>query len=184
MQREILALLGLPGRSAPAGARHSPPPSAAPLFMLDLYRAMASQDEDDGPSWAPQRRALDGADTVMSFVNVGECRARWRRGCCALAVSSRRARRCTAAVRQLAWSGSSRWLRRPRIRTAALPVGLLFCPSLLRLAPWDGECVSLPIPAARAEPGRCAVERVERRIRAKPEWCWNPVKLVPRLLKC
>ncbi|XP_015273239.1 PREDICTED: bone morphogenetic protein 8B-like [Gekko japonicus] len=73
MQREILALLGLPGRSAPAGARHSPPPSAAPLFMLDLYRAMASQDEDDGTSWAPQRRrALDGADTVMSFVNVVE----------------------------------------------------------------------------------------------------------------
>ncbi|XP_060113852.1 bone morphogenetic protein 8B-like [Heteronotia binoei] len=72
MQREILALLGLPGSSAPAGARHWPPPSAAPLFMLDLYRAMASNDEHDGPSWTPQRRALDGADTVMSFVNVVE----------------------------------------------------------------------------------------------------------------
>uniref|UniRef100_A0ACB8FRG1 Uncharacterized protein n=1 Tax=Sphaerodactylus townsendi TaxID=933632 RepID=A0ACB8FRG1_9SAUR len=72
MQREILALLGLPGR---AGTRHSPPPhpSAAPLFMLDLYRAMASQDDDDdAPSWAPQRRVLDGADTVMSFVNDRE----------------------------------------------------------------------------------------------------------------
>lgn len=75
MQREILALLGLPGRSAPPAARPSPPRSAAaPLFMLDLYRAMASQDDDAGPGWAPQRRALDGADTVMSFVNVGESR--------------------------------------------------------------------------------------------------------------
>ncbi|XP_054854854.1 bone morphogenetic protein 8A [Eublepharis macularius] len=77
MQREILALLGLPGRVSPAGARHwPPPPSAAPLFMLDLYRAMASQDEEEeeegGPSWAPPRRALDGADTVMSFVNSVE----------------------------------------------------------------------------------------------------------------
>uniref|UniRef100_A0ACB8GCT0 Uncharacterized protein n=1 Tax=Sphaerodactylus townsendi TaxID=933632 RepID=A0ACB8GCT0_9SAUR len=72
MQREILALLGLPGRS---GARHSPPPhpSAVPPFMLDLCRAMASQeDDDDAPSWAPQWRALDGAETVMSFVSMVE----------------------------------------------------------------------------------------------------------------
>ncbi|XP_077193436.1 bone morphogenetic protein 8A-like [Paroedura picta] len=74
MQREILALLGLPGRAAPLGARRSPPPSAAPLFMLDLYRAMARRDDDDdgGPRWTPQPRALDGADTVMSFVNLVE----------------------------------------------------------------------------------------------------------------
>ncbi|XP_061453372.1 bone morphogenetic protein 8B-like isoform X2 [Rhineura floridana] len=95
MQREILALLGLPGRPrararpapppAAAARQHlQPPPSAAPLFMLDLYRAMASEDDDDEddeespwplPGWAhsPQRsRAADGADTVMSFVNLVE----------------------------------------------------------------------------------------------------------------
>nr|XP_060640055.1 bone morphogenetic protein 8A-like [Anolis sagrei ordinatus] len=105
MQREILALLGLPGRPRPRGRALLPPlpPSssspatkrrrqprpisaAAPLFMLDLYRAMASQEEDEEeeeeeesrgqerrpwrPSaWPPPRRA---ADTVMSFVNLVE----------------------------------------------------------------------------------------------------------------
>ncbi|XP_053123923.1 bone morphogenetic protein 8A [Hemicordylus capensis] len=108
MQREILALLGLPGRPRPrarppaaspsgsGGARRQQLPSAAaPLFMLDLYRAMARQEEEeeeedaDGrgsrwfPGWArsgsawtppvfPHRRAADGADTVMSFVNLVE----------------------------------------------------------------------------------------------------------------
>uniref|UniRef100_A0A8D2JL02 TGF-beta family profile domain-containing protein n=1 Tax=Varanus komodoensis TaxID=61221 RepID=A0A8D2JL02_VARKO len=79
MQREILALLGLPGRPRPR------PPSAAPLFMLDLYRAAASQDDEGeregelgGPwslAWArglPRSSAADGADTVMSFVNLVE----------------------------------------------------------------------------------------------------------------
>lgn len=97
MQREILALLGIPGRPRPRGRpptspgtpRQHQPPSAAPLFMLDLYRAMARQDDSQGggqawhPGWAPshnpsrlpgplQRRAASGADTVMSFVNMGE----------------------------------------------------------------------------------------------------------------
>uniref|UniRef100_A0A8D2JHC4 TGF-beta family profile domain-containing protein n=1 Tax=Varanus komodoensis TaxID=61221 RepID=A0A8D2JHC4_VARKO len=80
MQREILALLGLPGRPRPRQ-----PPSAAPLFMLDLYRAAASQDDEGeregelgGPwslAWArglPRSSAADGADTVMSFVNLVE----------------------------------------------------------------------------------------------------------------
>lgn len=67
LQREILAVLGLPGRPRP----RAPPaaallPASAPLFMLDLYRAVA--DEDGG---APERR-LGRADLVMSFVNMGE----------------------------------------------------------------------------------------------------------------
>uniref|UniRef100_A0A668VBA7 TGF-beta family profile domain-containing protein n=1 Tax=Oreochromis aureus TaxID=47969 RepID=A0A668VBA7_OREAU len=97
MQKEILTILGLPGRPRP----HPPlrPPSSAPLFMLDLYHAM-SVDEDEGneiiastpfkgsSKGAPQvnRGALptlsthtpplgtvvSEADTVMSFVNLVE----------------------------------------------------------------------------------------------------------------
>ncbi|XP_073089785.1 bone morphogenetic protein 8B isoform X1 [Manis javanica] len=68
MQREILAVLGLPGRPRP----RAPPdaarlPASAPLFMLDLYHAMAG-DEDGG---APAR-SLGRADLVMSFVNMVE----------------------------------------------------------------------------------------------------------------
>lgn len=69
MQREILAVLGLPGRprprAPPAAARQ---PASAPLFMLDLYHAMT----DDTGSGPPQPH-LDRADLIMSFVNIGEC---------------------------------------------------------------------------------------------------------------
>ncbi|XP_058856374.1 bone morphogenetic protein 8A-like isoform X1 [Acipenser ruthenus] len=75
MQREILSILGLPGRPRP----HLPvrPPSSAPLFMLDLYHAVAPQERDGaGVSWAVQTPPLGDviseADTVMSFVNVVE----------------------------------------------------------------------------------------------------------------
>lgn len=101
MQKEILSILGLPGRPRP----HPPlrPPSSAPLFMLDLYHAMATDGEDEGNEiivngpgvgrfGAGQRLAhvsyaapptlsthmpplgtmVSEADTVMSFVNLGE----------------------------------------------------------------------------------------------------------------
>lgn len=71
LQREILAVLGLPGRprprAPPAAARL---PASAPLFMLDLYHAMAGDDDEDG---GPHERRLGRADLVMSFVNMGEC---------------------------------------------------------------------------------------------------------------
>lgn len=71
MQREILAVLGLPGRprprAPPAAARL---PASAPLFMLDLYHAMAGDDDEDA---GPLERRLGRADLVMSFVNMGEC---------------------------------------------------------------------------------------------------------------
>uniref|UniRef100_A0A3Q3AS58 Bone morphogenetic protein 8a n=1 Tax=Kryptolebias marmoratus TaxID=37003 RepID=A0A3Q3AS58_KRYMA len=97
MQKEILNLLGLPGRPRP----HPPlrPPSSAPLFMLDLYHAMSADDENEvdgmGPgvgrfgaasaaqvSYAalptlsthtpPLGTVVSEADTVMSFVNLVE----------------------------------------------------------------------------------------------------------------
>lgn len=101
MQKEILSILGLPGRPRP----HPPlrPPSSAPLFMLDLYHAMATDGEDEGNeivvngpgagkfgggqwlaqvSYAapptlsthmpPLGTMVSEADTVMSFVNLGE----------------------------------------------------------------------------------------------------------------
>lgn len=101
MQKEILSILGLPGRPRP----HPPlrPPSSAPLFMLDLYHAMAADGEDEGneiivngpgmgrfgvgerlaqvsyaaPPTLSTHTPLLGtvvseADTVMSFVNLGE----------------------------------------------------------------------------------------------------------------
>lgn len=68
MQREILAVLGLPGRPRPrAPPAASRQPASAPLFMLDLYHAMA--DDDDG---GPPQPHLGRADLVMSFVNMGE----------------------------------------------------------------------------------------------------------------
>lgn len=121
MQKEILSILGLPGRPRP----HPPlrPPSSAPLFMLDLYHAMSADGEDEGneiivnggggggggsgpgsssagamggvgrfggggerlsqvnhaalPTLSthtpPLGTVVSEADTVMSFVNLGEC---------------------------------------------------------------------------------------------------------------
>uniref|UniRef100_A0AAZ3PCV3 Bone morphogenetic protein 8a n=1 Tax=Oncorhynchus tshawytscha TaxID=74940 RepID=A0AAZ3PCV3_ONCTS len=99
MQREILSILGLPGRPRP----HPPlrPPSSAPLFMLDLYHAVSAEgDEGNGignevglgfggldeltghvshaalPTLSthtpPLGTVVSEADTVMSFVNLVE----------------------------------------------------------------------------------------------------------------
>ncbi|KAG7317127.1 hypothetical protein KOW79_019425 [Hemibagrus wyckioides] len=88
MQKEILSILGLPGRPRP----HPPlrPPSSAPLFMLDLYHAVSAEgDEGLGVGFIPESvshaalptlsthtpplgTVVSEADTVMSFVNLVE----------------------------------------------------------------------------------------------------------------
>lgn len=102
MQKEILSVLGLPGRPRP----HAPlrPPSSAPIFMLDLYHAVSAEGDEQGngilggdgarmgvadgrgghvvhtplPTLSTHMglgTVVSDADTVMSFVNLGE----WRR---------------------------------------------------------------------------------------------------------
>ncbi|XP_075933023.1 bone morphogenetic protein 5 isoform X2 [Anarhichas minor] len=93
IQREILSILGLPHRPRPFSPGKQA--SSAPLFMLDLYNAMAVEEEEGmqqlgaGKSFSPYRAApllghnpalttaqdtnfLNDADMVMSFVNLVE----------------------------------------------------------------------------------------------------------------
>ncbi|NXG57407.1 BMP8B protein, partial [Hemiprocne comata] len=78
VQREILAVLGLPGRPrarTPPAARA--PAAAAPLFMLDLYHAVAGEEEteEEGaavPQSPPPGSVVSHADTVVSLVNMVE----------------------------------------------------------------------------------------------------------------
>ncbi|XP_041316750.1 bone morphogenetic protein 8B-like [Pyrgilauda ruficollis] len=87
VQREILAVLGLPGRPRPRAPTRAPA-AAAPLFMLDLYHAVAGEEEEEeeGEEAAVSRPVLTGlstqspppgsvvsrADTVVSLVNMVE----------------------------------------------------------------------------------------------------------------
>ncbi|CDQ61329.1 unnamed protein product [Oncorhynchus mykiss] len=86
IQREILSILGLPHRPRPFSPGKQA--SSAPLFMLDLYNAMTTEEEEglgiqerEG-SWklaqipplttSHDTNYLNDADMIMSFVNLVE----------------------------------------------------------------------------------------------------------------
>ncbi|XP_032901160.1 bone morphogenetic protein 7-like [Amblyraja radiata] len=82
MQKEILSILGLPRRPKPLLSIKQL--ASAPVFMLDLYRTVATEESDQWQGallpfqvFQTTHRALEQtflrqADTVMSFVNVVE----------------------------------------------------------------------------------------------------------------
>uniref|UniRef100_A0A3Q0T0H7 Bone morphogenetic protein 5 n=1 Tax=Amphilophus citrinellus TaxID=61819 RepID=A0A3Q0T0H7_AMPCI len=86
IQREILSILGLPHRPRPFSPGKQA--SSAPLFMLDLYNAMAVEEEEEEEEEGAQGHSrkshspalttahdtnfLNDADMVMSFVNLVE----------------------------------------------------------------------------------------------------------------
>uniref|UniRef100_A0A3B4AX07 TGF-beta family profile domain-containing protein n=1 Tax=Periophthalmus magnuspinnatus TaxID=409849 RepID=A0A3B4AX07_9GOBI len=80
IQREILSILGLPQRPRPLVHTKQ---NAAPVFMLDLYKTISTNFHGDNKPAAVTRAPpaplspqdshfLDEADTVMSFVNMGD----------------------------------------------------------------------------------------------------------------
>ncbi|KAJ8010574.1 hypothetical protein DPEC_G00076490 [Dallia pectoralis] len=87
MQKEILSILGLPHRPRPHLAHGKY--NSAPLFMLDLYKTISSEEKNEvegmleeyrsmfttqGPPLATyqENAFLNDADMVMSFVNLVE----------------------------------------------------------------------------------------------------------------
>ncbi|CAL8398326.1 unnamed protein product [Arctogadus glacialis] len=88
MQKEILSILGLPHRPRPHVSHGKY--NSAPLFMLDLYKSILSEEKNEvdgvmleqyqsmlttqGPSLATyqENAFLNDADMVMSFVNLGK----------------------------------------------------------------------------------------------------------------
>lgn len=102
MQKEILSILGLPHRPRPhlSHAKYN----SAPLFMLDLYNTISSEERSQvegmldryqsmrtthSPHLATYQETafLNDADMVMSFVNLGKSHVVFdrSRGCCACA---------------------------------------------------------------------------------------------------
>lgn len=83
MQKEILSILGLNHRPRPHlnSVKHN----SAPLFMLDLYNTISTEEKSDVEEYrslftttrpalasAHDTEFLHDADMVMSFVNLGK----------------------------------------------------------------------------------------------------------------
>ncbi|KAL3887866.1 hypothetical protein ACJMK2_000255 [Sinanodonta woodiana] len=83
MQQEILALLGLHHRPNPI--KNNAVEKSAPQFMLELYKKIRSDDNEERPAINPSRfhsvlnnspipdiHEMNGSDLIMSFVNHGK----------------------------------------------------------------------------------------------------------------
>ncbi|MFT7802789.1 bone morphogenetic protein 7-like [Arapaima gigas] len=69
MQREILSIMGLPQRPRP---RVHEKRDAAPAFMLNLYNAISTDDQEEGSQVGSvqEPNLLKDTDMVMSFISL------------------------------------------------------------------------------------------------------------------
>lgn len=71
VEHEILSLLGLPSRPSRA-----PPGSAAPQFLLDVYKSMLDSPRGDLNLSGRDLNAIKESDVIMSFASRSEFFAR------------------------------------------------------------------------------------------------------------
>jgi bone morphogenetic protein 7 len=67
VEHEILNLLGLPSRP-----QRAPPGSAAPQFLLDVYKSLLDASQDDLNLSGRDLNAINESDVIMSFASRGE----------------------------------------------------------------------------------------------------------------
>jgi bone morphogenetic protein 7 len=67
VEHEILNLLGLPSRP-----QRAPPGSAAPQFLLDVYKSLLEAPQDDLNLSGRDLNAINESDVIMSFTSRGE----------------------------------------------------------------------------------------------------------------
>lgn len=77
LQREILALMGLPHRPRLSlNTRLHGRKMSAPLYMMDLYNSLEMNASDSNGNFCCNSSVMDsravGADTIMSYVNHGK----------------------------------------------------------------------------------------------------------------
>jgi bone morphogenetic protein 7 len=67
VEHEILSLLGLPSRP-----QRAPPDSAAPQFLLDVYKSLLDAPRDGLNLSGRDLNAINESDVIMSFASRGK----------------------------------------------------------------------------------------------------------------